>query len=85
MTGFNISIPEGNNMKAFQIDGGNSIIPTTAFDVGIIYPGERIDIIISHLGAGDLSITFDPEYESQPFISFNTNLSIDFLPCRIQH
>lgn len=71
MAGFNISTPN-DVMEIIYIDGGNSIVPTTASEIEIIYPGERIDVIVSHLNAEDISITLDPEYDSQVLVSFHT-------------
>jgi len=48
MSGFNITLPNGS-VEAIQIDGGNPIIPTIASKVGILYPGERLDVITSLL------------------------------------
>ena len=49
-------------MKVLKIDGGNAIAPSELVDsVGILYPGERMDIITSTQDARALSITLDPE------------------------
>lgn len=50
-------------METIKLDGGNSIVPAIASDIGIIYPGERIDVVISQVGAANMSITLDPEYD----------------------
>lgn len=60
MAGFNISLP-GGKMEAIQIDGGNEIISVTASEIGILYPGERVDVITSPNGVESLSISLDPE------------------------
>jgi hypothetical protein len=68
LAGFNISIPNGN-MKVVEIDGGNAIVPSPAVDsIGILYPGERMDVIISNDQATSLTVTLNEEYTPQfPF------------------
>jgi hypothetical protein len=68
LAGFNISIPNGN-MKVVEIDGGNAIFPSPAVDsIGTLYPGERMDIIISNDQATSLTVALDEEYTPQfPF------------------
>jgi hypothetical protein len=62
LAGLNISIPNGN-MKVEEIDGGNSIVPSPAVDsIGTLYPGERMDIIISTNQAISLTVALDEEY-----------------------
>ncbi|KAF8854167.1 hypothetical protein BDZ45DRAFT_716300 [Acephala macrosclerotiorum] len=60
MAGLNISLPHGH-MDVVQIDGGNAIKPITASGIGILYPGERVDIIISSTTAANISIILDEE------------------------
>jgi hypothetical protein len=59
LAGFNISIPNGS-MKVVEIDSGNAIVPSPAVDsIGILYPGERMDVIISNDQATSLTIALD--------------------------
>lgn len=47
MSGVTIAMPS-HKMSIIQIDGGNDIEPIeAASSIGILYPGERIDVIIS--------------------------------------
>jgi hypothetical protein len=68
LAGFYISIPNGN-MKVVEIDGGNAIFPSPAVDsIGSLYPGERMDIIISNDQATSPTVALDEEYTPQfPF------------------
>lgn len=61
MAGLNISLPN-SHMDVIQIDGGNVIRPISASEIGILYPGERVDIIVSSVSAANISITLDAEY-----------------------
>ena len=61
LAGFNITMPNGG-MEVIQIDGGNEIATAPASDsIGILFPGERMDIIASNHQVTTLSITLDPE------------------------
>lgn len=62
MSGFNLTMENGN-MQVIKIDGGNDIGRSEQVDsVGILYPGERMDIIYRGGGAQSISIALDPEY-----------------------
>lgn len=61
LAGLNMSMPNGG-MEVIQIDGGNEIATAPATEsIGILYPGERIDIITSNHQVTTLSVTLDPE------------------------
>ena len=56
-----------SRLLAVQVDGGNEIDATEADSVGILYPGERVDILayrITGLEGGNPSfhVEFDQEY-----------------------
>lgn len=57
-------------LTIFQVDGGNDIeISPRVRSVGVVYPGERIDLIVECLAGAEaaeshLSITLDAEYAS---------------------
>jgi FtsP/CotA-like multicopper oxidase with cupredoxin domain len=70
LAGFNFSIPNGN-MKVVEIDGGNIIVPSPAVDsIGILYPGERMDVIISNDQTINLTVALDEEYALHfPFLT----------------
>lgn len=62
MSGFNLTLENGN-MQVIKIDGGNDIVPSDPVNsIGILYPGERMDIIYRGGGATSLSIILDSEY-----------------------
>lgn len=62
ISGLNLTL-ENANMQVIKIDGGNDIEPSDWVDTaGILYPGERMDIITSGDRAKSLTITLDPEY-----------------------
>ena len=49
-------------MRVLKIDGGNPIVPSDSVEsIGILYPGERMDLISSG-GGESLVISLDPEY-----------------------
>ena len=58
-------------MLAVQVDGGNRIEATGADSVGILYPGERVDVIVCwKAGSTDsglrLHVSLDQEYTNDP-------------------
>jgi hypothetical protein len=45
LTGFTLSVPQAG-MRVIQVDGGNPVTKTPrAESVGVLYPGERLDLI----------------------------------------
>lgn len=49
-------------VKAFQIDGGHDILSDPAQQVGILYPGERLDVVVTWSSeASAIKITLDDE------------------------
>ena len=61
MVGLNLTVPDGS-MTVVQVDGGNTIGQTPEIEsVGILYPGERMDVIFSNEGATSLTISMDEE------------------------
>jgi hypothetical protein len=61
--GFNLTLDSGD-IRVIKIDGGNDILSSDPVEsVGILYPGERMDIITSG-GGKSLTMTLDPEYAS---------------------
>jgi hypothetical protein len=66
MSGITITIPR-SNLILFQIDGGNNVDYTRpSSSVGILYPGERMDLLVvwPHLDESEsyLTISLDTEY-----------------------
>ncbi|KAG0648377.1 Diphenol oxidase 2 [Hyphodiscus hymeniophilus] len=60
MSGFNLTLESGN-MRVIKIDGGNDVVPSASVEsVGILYPGERVDIISDGPG-NSLTIALDLE------------------------
>ena len=56
-----------SRLLAVQVDGGNEIDATEADSVGILYPGERVDMIADRLagfegGYPSFHVEFDQEY-----------------------
>lgn len=54
-------------MKAIQVDGGQGIISEVANSIGVLYPAERVDILISWPGpavstGSEFIIELDNEY-----------------------
>ncbi|CZR53327.1 uncharacterized protein PAC_03205 [Phialocephala subalpina] len=60
MAGLNMSVPRGQ-MEVIKIDGGSAIAPVTALEIGILYRGERVDVVTSPTDAGSMLITLDAE------------------------
>jgi len=46
MTGVTLTVP-GASLQVISVDGGLPIIAEEASSVGILYPAERMDIIVS--------------------------------------
>lgn len=47
LSGITVTIP-GSEIKIIQIDGGNHVESDSITDsVGILYPGERVDIVVN--------------------------------------
>ena len=62
-------------MSVVEIDGGNQIEPTPPVDsIGILYPGERMDVIVSGNQITDLIISLDQE--SKPLSPFRPLLML---------
>lgn len=63
MSGFSIVIPD-HQMTIFQVDGGNDVgISPPISSMGILYPGERIDMIVENSSPeSSLTIILDDEY-----------------------
>jgi hypothetical protein len=74
LTGFTISI-SGHSITVIQVDGGNTVnAAPEAEAIGILYPGEKMDVIVERLSSGEvkdpmLTITLDREYIPFPFNS----------------
>jgi hypothetical protein len=55
---------EQGDLQVIKLDGGNDVVLSDVVDrIGILYPGERMDII-TRGGAKEVSVTLDPEYGS---------------------
>lgn len=63
-----VSIEISNaRLDAFQVDGGFNIAGVPSDSVGILYPGERVDLIVqwdenAMAEGSSLTITLDQEY-----------------------
>jgi hypothetical protein len=69
MTGISFTIPD-SEMKVIQVDGGQPVASDSATvnSVGILYPGERVDLVLgwsaSFINADtEIIIELDNEYE----------------------
>ena len=71
LAGFTLSI-SGHSMTVIQLDGGRAVdAAPEAEAIGILYPGERMDVIVERTGSEEvkdpvLTITLDREYISPP-------------------
>ncbi len=69
LAGFTLSLP-GSKTTHIQIDGGNEIQASTEFTaVGVLYPGERVDLITERESSRkgnvpQLVVILDQEYET---------------------
>lgn len=67
-------------MTVIQVDGGNPVDATPAAEtVGILYPGERMDVIIERLSSGEvkdpiLTISLDREQVTLIVSSFELTI-----------
>lgn len=46
MSGISLTVPDAE-LEIFQVDGGLSVVSQTANSIGVLYPGERVDFILS--------------------------------------
>ena len=70
MSGLNLTV-ENAHVQIIKVDGGNDIVSSDWVEsVGILYPGERVDIITSGDRATSLTITLDPEYGYPALLTF---------------
>ena len=48
LSGFTLSTP-GRELSVLSLDGGNAVesSPRTGFGVGVLYPGERVDVLLN--------------------------------------
>ncbi|KAI9663915.1 MAG: hypothetical protein M1821_007405 [Bathelium mastoideum] len=66
LAGVTISLPE-SNLTAIEVDGGNKISPVPAESVGVLYPGQRVDLSlswdknVSHSRTSGLEIALDQD------------------------
>lgn len=62
LTGFSVRLV-GYDLEAITVDGGNILERgTTAREIGVLYPGERVDIVVQKLSdTGRLNVVFDQE------------------------
>lgn len=72
LAGFTIRLSHAK-MLAIHVDGGNEIEATEADSVGIVYPGERVDVIARWDSTGSASSTEPPML----YISLDTEY-VDF-------
>ncbi|TAQ85442.1 hypothetical protein B7494_g6220 [Chlorociboria aeruginascens] len=68
LTGFTLSM-SGHKMTVFQVDGGNSVLEAPPADsVGILYPGERIDVLVERSSDDEtqeiLEVRLDKEFRN---------------------
>ncbi|KUJ18043.1 uncharacterized protein LY89DRAFT_696478 [Mollisia scopiformis] len=78
MAGLNISIPN-SKMEVVHIDGGNPINLVIASEVGILYPGERMDLILSSTGIENISIILDPELFTMQNLALTATQTIEII------
>jgi hypothetical protein len=46
MTGISLTVPHAE-LEVFQVDGGLPVTSNIANSIGVLYPGERVDFILS--------------------------------------
>ncbi|KIW76134.1 hypothetical protein Z517_10879 [Fonsecaea pedrosoi CBS 271.37] len=65
LAGFSLKMHNAS-FSPFQVDGGHDITMVEAQEVGIVYPGERVDVILQ-TGAGDSQGYLDIELDDENF------------------
>ena len=76
LAGVTMSLPE-SNLTAVEVDGGNKVSPVPAESVGILYPGQRVDLslswdkAVSHSQINGLKIAFDQDAFRYPNPALN--------------
>lgn len=69
LAGFTVST-SGHSMTVIDVDGGSTVDAAPAAKaLGIIYPGERVSVIVQRVDSSDaiLTVAFDREYALLPF------------------
>ena len=76
LAGVTMSLP-GANLTAVEVDGGNKIRPSPATSVGVLYPGQRVDLSLSwdksesHAKIGGLEVALDEDAFRYPNPALN--------------
>jgi FtsP/CotA-like multicopper oxidase with cupredoxin domain len=63
LAGISISFT-GHAMTVIEVDGGQTVIPQTAHSIGVLYPGQRMDVVLewgSSVSSSSMQIELDPE------------------------
>jgi FtsP/CotA-like multicopper oxidase with cupredoxin domain len=61
LAGISITLT-GHSMTVIQVDGGGNVIPHTASSVGVLFPGQRMDVILrwdSSASSSNIQIALD--------------------------
>jgi hypothetical protein len=88
MSGFTLTLQD-TNMTVFKVDGGNDVDDSPAFSsVGMLYPGERIDMIAECDDIAEsesfLVVLLDQEYYLAPNNRIFTDFPIGTTPLKIR-
>jgi FtsP/CotA-like multicopper oxidase with cupredoxin domain len=63
LAGISITLT-GHSMTVIQVDGGGNVVPHTAGSVGVLFPGQRMDVILrwdSSASSSTIQIALDTE------------------------
>lgn len=81
LTGISIATA-GYSMTAIQVDGGNAVEAITSSSIGILYPGERVDVIFERQGntAASIEISIDRENMGFPNLALTAEQTFAIEP-----
>ncbi|KAI5459063.1 iron transport multicopper oxidase fet3 [Mariannaea sp. PMI_226] len=83
LTGFHFTIPD-SEMAVLSVDGGQPIISNVSNSVGILYPAERVDLLLSWRESersqdSEIIIQLDNEYFLHPNFALTSTQSFQIL------
>lgn len=81
LTGISIAVT-GYSMRVIQVDGGHAVDAPWAESVGVLYPGERIDVVFErHEGASaSMEISIDRENMGFPNLALTAQQQFPIMP-----
>ena len=74
LAGISIALT-GHSMTVVQVDGGNNVVPRTTSSIGVLFPGQRMDVILGW-DSSALSSTIKITLDTDAFRYVNAALTV---------